>query len=126
MGERVFVRKKVVKGKHYFQLVQNDRVGGRVCQSILLSLGEWATIAAAKAAIPERLHELECLVAAKREEQSEAESHRPWPKYTRSSQTNWRLVHQRACQEIRRLRGEVNRLAHLLEDIQELEREVTQ
>jgi len=121
----VFVRQKVVKGKHYFQLVENHRADGWVRQTILLSLGQWPTMAAARAAIPERLQELERLVAAKREEQSEAESRRPWPRHTRSDQTNWKLVHQRARQEIRRLRREVSRLAHLLEDIQELEREVT-
>jgi hypothetical protein len=66
------------------------------------------------------------LIAAKREEQSQADSRRPWPKYTKSGQTNWRLVHQRAGQEIRRLRREVKRLTHLLEDIRELEQAVTQ
>jgi hypothetical protein len=122
MGGSVFVRRKIVKGKHYFQVVENNRVGGRVCQAVLVSLRQWPTLPAAKAAIPERLHELECLVAAKRQEQSQADSHRPWPKYTRSGQTNWRLVHQRASQDIRRRRHEIT---SLLEDIQELEQEVT-
>jgi len=122
----MFVRMKVVKEKHYFQVVENHRVGGRVCQTVLVSLGEWSTVAAAKAAIPERLHNLEHLVDAKREEQSQADSHRPWPRYARPAQTNWKLVHQRAGQEIRRLRRESTRLSNLLEDLQELERGVLQ
>jgi hypothetical protein len=117
----MFVRQKVVKGKHYFQLVENHRAEGRVRQTILLSLGEWATIAAASAAIPERLQELERLVAAKRELQAEAESRRPWPRCVRAGQANWKLVHQRASQDIRRLRREITRLSNLLEDIEELE-----
>jgi hypothetical protein len=125
MGESMFVRSKVVKGKHYFQMVENNRVEGRVCQTVLLSLGEWATVAEARAAIPQRLQGLDQLIAAKREEQSQADSHRPWAKCTRSGQTNWRLVHQRACQEIRRRRHEITRLTSLLEDIQKLEQGVT-
>jgi hypothetical protein len=122
----VFVRKKVVKGKHYFQLVQNHRAAGRVRQTILASLGQWPTVTAAREAIPQSIQELDQLMATKREEQSEADSHRPWPRYTRSAQTNWKLMHQHACQDIRRLRREINRLTNLLEDIQELEQEVTQ
>jgi hypothetical protein len=126
MGERVFVRKKVVKGKHYFQLVQNNRAAGRVRQTILASLGQWPTVTAAREAIPQSIQELDQLMATKREEQSQADSHRPWPRYARPAQTNWKLVHQRASQEIRRLRREITRLSNLLEDIHELERGVIQ
>lgn len=117
----MFVRRKVVKGKHYFQVVENNRVGGRVRQAILVSLGEWPTVAAARAAIPERIQELDRLMAAKQEEQSEADSRRPWPRYTRAGQANWKLVHRRAGQEIRRSRREITRLSNLLEEIEELE-----
>jgi ribosomal protein S12 methylthiotransferase accessory factor YcaO len=122
----MFVRRKVVKEKHYFQVVENHRVGGRVRQVILASLGAWPSVAAAQAAIPERLQELERLITANRELQSEADSRRPWPRYTRSGQTNWKLVHQRACQDMRRVRREITRLTSLLQDIQELEQGVTQ
>ena len=122
----MFVRMKVVKEKHYFQVVENHRVGGRVCQTVLVSLGEWSTMAAAREAIPRRIQELDRLMAAKREEQSQADSHRPWPRYARPAQTNWKLVHQRATQEIRRLRREITWLSNLLEDIHELERGVIQ
>jgi len=121
----MFIRKKAARGTDYYQVVQNYRLAGRVRQSVLLSLGEWPTLAAAKAAIPARLQELERAVATKREEQSHAESHRPWPRHTRSGQANWKLIHQRAGQEIRRTRREINRLANLLEDINELEQTVT-
>ena len=73
----MFVRRKVVKEKHYFQVVENHRVGGRVRQVILASLGAWPSVAAAKAAIPARLQELERLITANRELQSEADSRRP-------------------------------------------------
>jgi hypothetical protein len=125
IGALMFVRRKVVKEKHYFQVVENHRVGGRVRQVILASLGAWPSVTAARAAIPQRLQDLDQLVAAKREVQVEADSRRPWPRYTRSGQMNWRLVHQRAGQEIRRLRHEITRLTSLLQDIQELEEGVT-
>ena len=117
----MFVRRKVVKEKHYFQLVANHRVGGRVRQAVLLSLGEWPTVAAAREAIPQRIQALDQLIGAKQKERSQADSYRPWPRYTKSGQTNWKIVDQRAYEDIRRSRREITRLSNLLEDIEELE-----
>jgi hypothetical protein len=43
----VFVRKKKVKGREYYQLVESRRVDGKPRQKVLLHLGKHATVDAA-------------------------------------------------------------------------------
>jgi hypothetical protein len=43
----MFVRKKVVKGRDYYQLVESRRVDGQPRQKVLLHLGQYETVEAA-------------------------------------------------------------------------------
>jgi hypothetical protein len=44
----MFVRKKVVKGRDYYQLVESRRVDGQPRQKVLLHLGRYETVEAAQ------------------------------------------------------------------------------
>src|SRR5215213_5468772 len=65
----VFVRRKKKHGKHYYQLVRNDRVGGKHRQKVLCHLGVHDSIEAAIADTQRQVdhHEKE---AASREEKA--------------------------------------------------------
>ena len=117
----MFVRQKVAKGRIYYQVVKNHRIGRRVQQTVLLSLREWPTTAAARAAIPERIAELERLIATKGELQTEAKAHRPWARYVRSGEKNWKWIYYDAGEDIQRAEREIRRLSDVLAKIEKLE-----
>jgi hypothetical protein len=58
-GSRMFVRKKRIKGREYFYLVENERRGGKVRQKTIASLGEHSTVEAAVNALEAEAAELE-------------------------------------------------------------------
>jgi hypothetical protein len=53
-----YVRKKQVKGKEYYQLVQSRRVNGNPRQRVLLHLGRHPTVDAALKAWPREIKRL--------------------------------------------------------------------
>src|SRR5215203_3393767 len=67
----VFVRRKKMHGKHYYQLVRNDRVAGKHRQQVLCHLGVHDSIQAAIADTQRQVAHYEKEAASK-----EAEAHR--------------------------------------------------
>src|SRR5829696_3983289 len=64
----VFVRRKKMHGKHYYQLVRNDRVAGKHRQKVLCHLGVHDSIEAAIADTQRQVDHYEKEAASKEEE----------------------------------------------------------
>jgi hypothetical protein len=64
----VFVRRKKMGGKHYYQLVRNDRVAGKHRQKVLCHLGVHDSIEAAIADTQRQMAHYEKEAASKEEE----------------------------------------------------------
>ncbi len=121
----VFLRRKTVKGKAYYQIVENRRVDGHVRQRVILSLREWPNPAAAREGIPARIAELQELITKERKKQAEAERHQPWDHYHRNVSwygPNWKCIHRYATENVERAEREVAYLSTLLKRIENLDR----